>query len=182
MGNDTEVRDSGDKLRLSKILLNLFNVLLLLLILFMFFITIINRGENGVQIGSYRFLTVITGSMEPVIPTGSFIVTSVVSKDEVAIGDIITYRPLENYNTLVTHRVIKMNNDATEFITQGDANNIEDSGSVKFDSIIGRVAVIIPGLGMFLAFLRTPVGIFFLVALFLFLVVLGELLKRFTQK
>ncbi len=75
-----------------------------------------------------------TGSMKPVLDQGSNGIRIVPkSKDEIHIGDIITFKQ-DNY--LIVHRVIEIGSDVDGlyFITKGDNNSISD-GKVRFEDI-----------------------------------------------
>lgn len=67
-------------------------------------------GKNG----SLKVLVVQTGSMQPLIPVGSLIVTRPASSYQ--IGDVVTYRLGHSF---VTHRIISAQDK--QFRTQGDA-------------------------------------------------------------
>ncbi|WP_087015459.1 signal peptidase I [Leucobacter sp. 7(1)] len=73
---------------------------------------------------------VISGSMEPGIPTGSLLVTRPISGPEIQVGDVIT-TPRPSGDGLVTHRVreiTELESDAGvyEMTMRGDANTSDD--------------------------------------------------------
>ncbi|MBM7530694.1 signal peptidase I [Brevibacterium luteolum] len=96
-------------------------------------------------------LTVLTGSMEPAIPPGSQVyVKPVEGASEVSVGDVITFMPNPDDDTLVTHRVTGIGvNGAGEksFTTQGDANNAPDPEAVLPKQIRGVVVYHLPYVG-----------------------------------
>ncbi|WP_286955889.1 signal peptidase I [Brevibacterium sp. UBA7493] len=96
-------------------------------------------------------LTVLTGSMEPAIPPGSQVyVKPVDGAAEVSVGDVITFMPNPDDDTLVTHRVTGIGvNGAGEksFTTQGDANNAPDPEAVLPKQIRGVVVYHLPYVG-----------------------------------
>ena len=51
----------------------------------------------------WRVDAVASGSMEPQIKTGSLVVTRPVEPDEIAVGDIITFKSASG-GTMITHR------------------------------------------------------------------------------
>lgn len=67
---------------------------------------------------------VLSGSMEPEIPTGSVVVVDG-RKKEWNPGDVITYR---RGNMVVTHRIVEKSEEG--YYTKGDANAEEDAGIV----------------------------------------------------
>lgn len=75
-------------------------------------------------------LTVLTGSMVPTYDPGDVVVVRGVTDAaaEVQVGDVVTFQPVSDDPTLITHRVIGkvFSADGTQFITRGDANNTDD--------------------------------------------------------
>ena len=84
-------------------------------------------------------LRVVSGSMEPSIYAGDYILVEKVSCDELKEGDIITFYSEDKsiYGMPNTHRIIAVNEDGS-FITKGDANSTADETAVTPDRIIGK--------------------------------------------
>lgn len=114
------------------------------------------------------------GSMQPILPVGSLVVIR--ASNDYQPGDMITYRAGEKY---VTHRIVR--SGPKGFVTQGDANNQPDSRLVTSDMIAGRVRVILPWVGAFLAFIRTPLGYGLVVILPALAIVFNEALVIFRE-
>lgn len=116
-----------------------------------------------------KVLTVLSGSMEPVIHTGDvIIVRPITPADEVKEGDIITFRTKEEASTLITHRVmgtVSVNGKPAAYVTKGDANNSEDVSTVAHDQILGLYQWRVPYFGYVATFLRKPVGVILVVIL-----------------
>lgn len=89
-------------------------------------------------------LIVLSGSMEPTYPTGSLLYVKEINRENVKEKVPITFYLDEG--TLVTHRVIEVKEDGT-YVTQGDANDVADGGSVKYENILGTPVFHIPQLG-----------------------------------
>lgn len=89
---------------------------------------------------------VLSGSMEPLIETGSLAYIDKKDADPI-VGQVVAYQ-LPN-GEVVTHRIISENDDGT-FTTKGDANDTEDMNSVSKDQVIGTYVTSIPKLGFFL--------------------------------
>ncbi|MBO3088482.1 signal peptidase I [Cellulomonas dongxiuzhuiae] len=75
-------------------------------------------------------LTVLTGSMVPAYDPGDVVVVRGV-KDaavEVQVGDVVTFQPVSDDPTLITHRVVEklFTAQGTMFVTRGDANSADD--------------------------------------------------------
>jgi signal peptidase len=101
------------------------------------------------KIGGGVPLTVLSGSMEPTLPTGSLAVVRPIGADDVQVGDVITYMPHPNDPYLVTHRVIRVElSEAGErtFILQGDANSGPDA-PVRAKQIRAELWYSVPLLG-----------------------------------
>ena len=96
----------------------------------------------------YSALTVVSGSMEPTLETGSVVIDEVISPLDAHPGDIVTFadptRPRE-----LTHRLTRMRvqGDTAYMVTLGDANDVPERWTVPLDGEIGRVAYHVPKLG-----------------------------------
>ena len=102
---------------------------------------------------------VFSGSMRPEYEIGTIIYYRQVPKEEIAIGDVITF---QMGNDLVTHRVHRIENDA--YITKGDANNTEDQVSLSYSDIKGKVGGIkIPILGYGIKFINSNMWVFLII-------------------
>ncbi|MFZ5815199.1 MAG: signal peptidase I [Bacillota bacterium] len=151
--------------RLMGIVNGVVSALLVLLLLGVGFVALTAKGSpDGIPtFRGYKALSVISGSMEPAIHTGDVIIIRPVARaEEVADGDIITYRTKENRDMLITHRVIgtvKVNGAPTAFVTKGDANQSEDLSTVAFSQIVGRYQFRVPYFGYISSFIRKPAGI-----------------------
>lgn len=101
--------------------------------------------------GGIRLLTVVSGSMEPEIKTGSVAVISknITDFKDIGKGDVITF---EIGDSLVTHRVAEIIEDG--IITKGDANNSEDSWVVTKDMYYGKQLFSVPIIGYIAVFIR----------------------------
>ncbi|MGO2863620.1 MAG: signal peptidase I [Brevibacterium sp.] len=93
--------------------------------------------------------TVVSGSMEPTIPTGSIVVSQKVEPDEVSFGDVVTYQLHSGQPLTVTHRVVAVDivEGETRYRTKGDANDAEDPAPVRPEQIRGVVKYHIPLVG-----------------------------------
>ena len=123
-------------------------IALLLVLACVFFVPKIMGGES---------LAVLSGSMEPGIPVGSIVVAMPVDTSEIKVSDVVTYRI--DATTLVTHRVIAVNEGERTFTTKGDANEVEDGAPVPFENIVGRVKLHLPLAGYISIYIKTPLGI-----------------------
>lgn len=135
------------------------------------FLTIIFGVFIGLSFGfvgaSFLFGTkpyvVLSGSMEPTIPTGAVVFSKAAS--EYKPGDIITFSQNGNKKELVTHRLNEVTgkDGAVTFKTKGDANKSVDSWTVDPKNVVGKVSFKIPFLGYIVNFAQKPQGFILLV-------------------
>lgn len=120
-------------------------------------------------------MSVLSGSMSPMIEPGDMIIIKKPKIEDIEVGDVITYSVGEN--TFVTHRVIGIlkENKEIRFQTQGDANNTMDQTSITPENIVGIFAFRIPKGGYIASFIRRPIGIILLILLPIALLIFNEL-------
>lgn len=80
----------------------------------------------------YSILRVISGSMEPNIKVGNFVLIKKCQSYKK--GDIVTF--IDSNKNVITHRIIEINKD--NIVTKGDANNTDD-GIIHHSDIQGKV-------------------------------------------
>lgn len=109
-----------------------------------------------------RAFIVQSGSMEPIIRTGSVVIT--LPKPEYLVGDVVTFRPNGRKN-LVTHRIkdVKNTDSGPVYATQGDANNTPDNWELKSEDVIGNVFFTMPYVGYVADYAKKPYGFILLV-------------------
>ncbi|NCB91335.1 MAG: signal peptidase I [Clostridia bacterium] len=96
---------------------------------------------------------VLSGSMEPEIPTGSIsYITRLIPPEEVKERDVIAYQFGEKHSVL--HRVIRVEKEKKIFYTKGDANQAADLGKVEYTQYLGKQIFSIPYLGYAAAFFQ----------------------------
>ena len=122
---------------------------------------------------NYKPLVVLSGSMEPTLPTGSVIYYHPVEESDLKVGDIVTFK-LKDNKTLVSHRITSINNGNIQ--TKGDANNSVDSLDLTYSSIMGVDSnIYIPYVGYFIQFVNEHL---YLVAIVVTILVLEFLLSN----
>jgi len=126
----------------------------------------------------YQSLAVLSGSMEPNIGVGAIVYAKEVDGAELEVGDVITYRL--GGDTLVTHRIVEIDADNKQVITQGDANDVVDGSPVTYDRIVGRVDFHVPMLGYVSMNIKTPLGIAVICGVVFVLILLTFLPDVFT--
>ena len=133
-------------------------------------------GSPQPAVFGWSWAVVISGSMEPEISVHDLVIVH--EEDSYAIGDVITY---EYENAVVTHHIIA---DTPEgYITKGEANNTEDRFPVARSAVVGKVAFVLPRIGLVIEFLKTPLGMTCLVLIGFLLIEIPYLLdKRREEK
>lgn len=106
----------------------------------------------------YQAYTVISGSMEPAIPTGSLVYVESIPPQEVEDQDVIAFYGGSDSNAIITHRVEENRVIMGEFITKGDANEEADMNPVEYSDYIGKVQKSIPKVGVFAQVISDPQG------------------------
>ena len=91
------------------------------------------KGLSRMLNTPYPMATVTSGSMWPELKRGDLILIQGISKEQLAVGDIVVWRNSEGFTI---HRVAKLG-DKT-FVTKGDANFREDD-PVRYEDLVGRI-------------------------------------------
>ena len=115
----------------------------------------------GPHVLNYRTMTMLSGSMSPVIEPGDVTVVTPLPVDEVTAGMIIAYHiPIDDHH-LVSHRVVSVEHGADGSVTvqtKGDANDAVDPWQATLTGDTAyQVRAVIPRLGHVIEVLRTPV-------------------------
>ncbi len=121
----------------------------------------INMRQDRLLFGSFGFGRVVTGSMEPDIPTGSFVFVRKAESDMLKEGTVIMFRsqdPSVPDNTPVCHQIVRVESDENgviRYVTKGTANPIEDTFPVYEEDIIGVVAYSSLAIGKVIGFAKS---------------------------
>jgi signal peptidase len=113
----------------------------------------------GPRFGSYRTLTVLTGSMRPTAAPGDLIVVRPVALDKLRVGDVITYQIPVDDHRVISHRIIEILDPGTHptIRTQGDANDAADPWMATLNQgPAWRMSAVVPKAGNAIRFLRAP--------------------------
>ena len=124
-------------------------------------------------------LIVLSGSMEPKYPVGSMVYVQHREPEMMKEGDVMTFYLSED--TVVTHRIVSVDQTNRQFITKGDANTDADLHPVPYANLIGKVVWSAPKLGEILATIATKTGkaaVAGVIGIVLVLQVLAGLLKK----
>lgn len=137
----------------------------------------INPNELPSFLGIKSFV-IVSESMEPTIMTNDVIFIVNTSKENLEVGDIISFRTGDYINT---HRIIRIEEQNGEevYITKGDNNSNEDRTPVKFQDIEGKYLFRLPKLGKITEMLKSRVT---LVILLTFLVIIAYYEVRISKR
>lgn len=157
----------------------IFSGLLIVLLVSVALIVLSTKLSGGEpEVFGYQLKTVLSGSMEPGIKTGSIIAVRSLTNDEkdnFASGDVITF--MENESTLITHRITEVTETkgGILYTTKGDNNNAVDRAPVQANNVVGAyTGFTVPLIGYLISFVQSPNG------LILFLIVPGFLMLCYS--
>ena len=93
-------------------------------------------------------MTVLTGSMRPMIQPGDMVVDEPISPSQIRVGDIVTFREPHGTRT-ITHRVrqVSISEGQARVTTRGDANDTVEKWQVPVTGSVGRVVYEVPKIG-----------------------------------
>ncbi len=151
------------------------------------------QKDDGVpSLFGKSFLSIKSGSMEPIYEIGDLVYTTKISDEEkgkLKEGDIITFKsPIDIENSpvkagdLITHKVVENNTGAKEVKTQGENSAIQDSFTVSYSDIIGVCTPDgkVKGLGGVISWIGSQEGFLICVVLPMFLFFVYELYNFIT--
>lgn len=121
-------------------------------------------GED-VSLFGYKVKTVLSGSMEPGIQTGSIIAIKEPEPNYTfEKNDVITF--ITEEEKIITHRIDEVRKDDGSYVTKGDANDAADLEPVRQENIIGiYTGLTIPYLGYVSTFVNSKEGLALLLIL-----------------
>ena len=165
-----------------KIIVNVLVCIVIILATCITLITISSQKNGCFRIFKSIPLTMKDSSMEPTIKKGSLIITKEYKNNDIKEGDVISYRSIDENNTLEikTGRVktIITVNEQTTYITEFDNKEYTDSEQVNSKNVISiwngkKVST----LGSIIDFLNTKVGFFICIIVPLALLFIYQLYK-----
>lgn len=146
-GNETKEKKMLGKLKGSKILKNIGNIiytLMMVMVILMLVVVVMQRTtNNNITIGGIRMFSVATGSMVPVYDVGDILISKEVKPEKIEVGDDIVYIGKKGTfkDKVVTHRVISIESQEDsnyKIVTQGIANNAADP-EIDQTQIYGKI-------------------------------------------
>ena len=119
-------------------------LLLLVSVVVCLFVVVQSMSKGYVRVGGHSLFRVVTGSMEPTIPTGSVLIAREAPITEIEVDDIVCFRSTNpgSEGMIVTHRVMGVY-DAPDGVrclrTRGDNNPSMDPNPVTEANLIGLI-------------------------------------------
>ena len=131
--------------------------------------------------GNIKILSVLSGSMEQTIQTGSVVIIKPVV--QYRIGDIITFRQGQKNQTPTTHRIydIRLQTGQPIYITKGDANNAPDIKEISPSDILGQVMFSVPLAGYIIDFAKKPIGFMLIIIIPAAVIIYDEVKKIYEE-
>lgn len=130
----------------------------------------------------YRSFIITSGSMEPILKKGDYIIIKHSNLNKINVGDIITFK---QGNTMITHRVVEIvynnENNNLQFRTKGDYNNVSDSELVTADNIQGKYINTVPFLGNIILFIQKPYGLIILFGIPILVILLNFKMNQINK-
>ncbi len=125
-------------------------------------------------------MTVLSGSMEPGIKTGSIVIVK--PANEYKIGDVITFNESKG-KAPITHRIydIKIVDSEPLYITKGDANDTPDQIEIKKKDVVGKVLISVPFVGYAVDFARKPIGFALIIIIPAAVIIFDEIMKIYAE-
>ncbi len=119
-------------------------VVLALAVALCLYVVIQVMSHGYANIGGFMMFRVVTGSMEPTIPTGALLIAKEADIETIQLNDIVCFRTQvsEIWGKIVTHRVVNVVQTESGSIlleTKGDANLVSDIFLVDSSDLIGKV-------------------------------------------
>ncbi|WP_019914009.1 signal peptidase I SipW [Paenibacillus sp. HW567] len=148
---------------IKKIISTTLSTLMFLIFLLLVVAVVISKASGGEPaFFGYQIKTVLSGSMEPGIHTGSIVaIKPGGDMTRFQKGDVITF--INQENLLITHRIVDATtNSATgeaAYTTKGDNNDAADSGTVSSTNVVGQyTGVTVPYVGYAMNFAVSKAG------------------------
>lgn len=145
--------------KIVKAINHIVTILVFAILLTMLFTVISMRASGGeASLFGYQFKSVLSGSMEPDIQTGSIIAVKETEADHpYKKNDVITFKTDDDM--IVTHRINQVKDDGQVYVTKGDANDAPDLDPALQENIIGLYSgFTVPYLGYVMTFVNSSEG------------------------
>lgn len=137
-----------------------FILIVLIIVCAYFFYQKFIQKENPINLFGYKSFVILTGSMEPNLMPGDMIFAKSSTKENLKVGDIITFWQNDT-STSTTHRIVDIieKDGKTYYQTKGDNNSSNDSDLVPYEKIVGTMIFRVSKMGKMLMGISSTGGI-----------------------
>lgn len=148
-----------------KKIFSIITTVILVLLIFLVVVIFITRISGGApSLFGYHIFRVQTDSMVPTLQVGDVILVKSVPAEEIAVGDIITYKVVsgELAGNTITHRVVEepeIRNGVYYFTTQGDREGALVDEEFPYDRVEGKFLRKLPVFDKVYTFFLSPAGL-----------------------
>ena len=141
--------------------INILSILMIVIALFVLLSVVMTKPGKVPSVLGYSSFRVLSGSMEPLIPTDSMIVVKKTPVSEISPGDIISFYSSDPTlgGAVNTHRVVSVEQAGGVYVftTKGDANVVADEYTTTGNEVIGVVVFTSLLLGKLVHLLSNPI-------------------------
>ena len=182
------MQQTENKKPIIKVILNILsNILIGVMGLFIIYMLVTmftgRKGNEPPTILNHSIYIVRSNSMSPTFKTGTLLIIKRADSGTINVDDIITFRK-KNDTLSTTHRVVEIidDNNTRQFVTRGDANNVDDPIPVSENDILGKVTFFIPLLGYVFGFIRTKQGIILVIVIPALIIMITQIIQLLRYK
>lgn len=131
--------------------------------------------------GSMKIFVVLSESMVPVMFVGDAILITNITPKDINVGDIIAFDIDKNSKTVVSHRVISIENKGNiSFQTKGDNVQHQDPFIVRSEQLIGKTIFKVPYIGYLTKFSKKPI-LFLIFTIIPSIILILDEIKKMTK-
>ncbi len=155
---------------------NIVLIVLLLCAAAMVYVLIKSKATGeALELAGRQLYIVLGSSMEPTVGPGSLLVVKAVDPADLEREDVITFIDPADPERVISSRIVEI--DGLSFITRGDANKMNDPGTVPAENILGKGECFVPYAGYILNFAQTATGLITMVLIPSLVIVLYEFIN-----
>lgn len=160
--------------------MNISKIIYYIFVVFLLTVAVLLIVSTVPVTGNIKIMTVLSGSMEPGIKTGSIVIVK--PANEYKIGDVITFNESKG-KAPITHRIydIKIVDSEPLYITKGDANDTPDQIEIKKKDVVGKVLISVPFVGYAVDFARKPIGFALIIIIPAAVIIFDEIMKIYAE-
>lgn len=163
------------------IIVNGLSFIMIVFSLFILLTVVATKKGEVPKVFGYSLLRVLTGSMEPTIPTDSLLIVKSVEGVQLKEGDIISFYSEDPVlqGGVNTHRIVQVieENGEVSYQTKGDANSLADRYRVKPEKVVGVMVTSSLLLGKAIGLITNPIIFFPIIIIPLVIIVMKNIIQ-----